>query len=572
MKALVPIDWTAWRLRLAERLRPLAWQRMLAVAALIGMLGGMSTIGFRELILLTERWIYGNSSGSLVLIARSLTWWQRILVPGIGGLLAGLLLAWAQRQPEHDKGGDYMEAVALGTGDLGARASILRALSAAATVASGGAIGREGPMVQLAALCGSLIGRWRQVPVPRRRLYVACGAAAGIATAYNAPIAGAMFVAEIVLRSLAIESLGPLIVASVSANIVMGAWTDYAPVYHMPAIVLGHRAPTLALAALGLIAGLLAPAYLALLDGGRALFSRWHGPLWQKLAAGGLLAGAISVIHPGVWGNGYSIVNAVLQGTWFWQPLAIILLLKLLAVAVTVGSGAVGGIFTPTLFAGAVVGALFGAAVQAWWPGLVPIPAAVAVGMGAFLAACTHAPLMSILMLFEMTESYTIVVPLMAACVLGYSVSRLLRDRSIYSATKGTVQHAPVLAMASDLLQPDPPVVKLGQPMLELEQVFRHRRWQHVYVIDDAGAFLGAVSLHDFAPAFSAASDPGQPWPAQLLRSDYPSVGATAPLWQILETFAEHPGERLPVLDQARRLSGYLTKTDLMLMFRQITG
>ncbi|MDQ2987559.1 MAG: chloride channel protein, partial [Pseudomonadota bacterium] len=116
------IGWAGWRQRLAERLRPLAWQRMLAVAAMIGMLGGMSTIGFRELILLTERWVYGSTSGSLVLIARSLTWWQRILVPATGGLVAGVLLAWARRQPEHDKGGDYMEAVALGTGDLGARA------------------------------------------------------------------------------------------------------------------------------------------------------------------------------------------------------------------------------------------------------------------------------------------------------------------------------------------------------------------------------------------------------------------------------------------------------------------
>lgn len=566
------IGWAGWRQRLAERLRPLAWQRMLAVAAMIGMLGGMSTIGFRELILLTERWVYGSTSGSLVLIARSLTWWQRILVPATGGLVAGVLLAWARRQPEHDKGGDYMEAVALGTGDLGARASILRALSSAATVASGGAIGREGPMVQLAALCGSLIGRWQQVPVPRRRLYVACGAAAGIATAYNAPIAGAMFVAEIVLRSLAIESLGPLIVAAVAANIVVGEWTDYAPVYHMPTIVLGHGAPTLVLATLGLIAGLLAPAYLALLDGSRALFARWHGSLWQKLAAGGALAGTISVFHPGVWGNGYSVVNAVLQGDWIWQALVLILLLKLLAVAATVGSGAVGGIFTPTLFTGAVVGALFGAVMQACWPGLVPIPAAVAVGMGAFLAACTHAPLMSILMLFEMTESYSIVVPLMAACVLGYSVSRLLRERSIYSSAHDLVRHAPVLAMASDLLRADPPVIELGQSLQALDQVFRRRRWQHVYVVDDAAVFLGAVSLHDFAPAFSATSDPGQPWPTQLLRSDYPSVRATAPLWQVMETFAGHPGERMPVLDQDGRLSGYLTKTDLMLMFRQITG
>ncbi|MES2160952.1 MAG: ClcB-like voltage-gated chloride channel protein [Pseudomonadota bacterium] len=564
-------SWARLRLNVWRHQRPLEWQRTLAMSAFIGVLGALSTIGFRELILLAEWCAYG-ASGSLVGIARSLSWWQRILAPTLGGVLAGLLLTWARRQPEQEKGSDYMEAVALGSGHLGVRASMLRALSATATVASGGAIGREGPMVQLAALCGSLLGRWQQLPVPRRRLYVACGAAAGIATAYNAPIAGAMFVAEIVLRSLAIESLGPLIVAAVAANTVVGQWSDYAPVYHMPAFKLGHGAPTLLLAALGVIAGFLAPCYLALLDMGRNVFDRWDGQAWQKLAAGGLLAGSLSVLHPGVWGNGYSVVNLILQGPWLWQALLAILILKLLAVAATVGSGAVGGIFTPTLFTGAVIGALFGMAAETVWPGQIPIPSAVVVGMGAFLAACTHAPLMSILMLFEMTESYSVVAPLMAACVLGYSVSRLLRERSIYASANGHRLHAPVLTMASDLLRYDPPAIRIGQTMQDLEQVFLQRRWQHVYVLDESEKFAGAISLHDFSPLRTVASDPVLPWPLVLLRADYPYVQDTAPMWQVLEAFARHPGERLPVLTADGLLSGYVTKTDLVLMFKKSTA
>ncbi len=550
------------------------WQRTLVIAALIGVAGALSTLAFRELILYTERVVYGTGgiNGSLVHIAQTLSWWQRMLAPAVGGVLAGLALAWARRQPEREQGGDYMEAVVLGKGDLPARASLLRALSATATVVSGGAIGREGPMVQLAALCGALAGRWQQVPVPRRRLYVACGAAAGITTAYNAPIAGAMFVAEIVLHSLAIESLGPLIVAAVAANLVLASWAGYAPVYHMPTIVLARGAPTLLLALLGLAAGVLAPGYLALIDGSRKLFGRWHGPLWQKLGVGGLLAGAISVLHPGVWGNGYSVVNAMLQGNWLWQALLVILVLKVLAVAATVGSGAVGGIFTPTLFTGAAVGALFGVLLNAWLPGLVPVPAAVAVGMGAFLAASTHAPLMSILMLFEMTESYSLMVPLMAACVLAHTVSRLLRERSIYAVGNAATPPARAVTMAADLLRTDPPVVRPGQSMLELEQAFARWRWQHLYVTDAGGTFLGAVSRHDFAPALGAASDPAQPWPATLLRADYPSVRDSAPFWQVVETFATHPGERLPVLGEGRVLAGYVTKTDVVLMLRQITG
>ncbi len=559
------------RAGIAERLRPLAWQRPLLAAAAIGMLGALCTIGFREGILLTERLVYGHS-GSLVGIASGLPWWQRLLAPAIGGALAGWLLSWLRKVAAHERGGDYMEAVVLGNGDLGVRASLLRALSSAATVASGGAIGREGPMVQLAALTGALFGRWRQLPVPRRRLYVACGAAAGIAAAYNAPIAGALFVAEIVLRSLAIESLGPLIVAAVAANLVTGQLMGYAPVYHMPALQLQAGSPQLLLALLGVGAGLLAPAYLALLDGARSLFKRWAAPAWQQLAVGGLLVGALSLLSPAVWGNGYSVVNAMLQGDWLWQALLVVLALKLLAVSATVGSGAVGGIFTPTLFAGAVVGALFGNLCQWLWPALIPVPAAVAVGMGAFLAACTHAPLMSILMLFEMTESYRVIVPLMAACVLAYSISRVLRPQSIYAGIYGSVQHAPVLAMAADLLRSDPPQIAIGHSLAELEAVFVRYRWQHVYVTDRSGVFLGAVSLHDFAPWLQRHADRDVPWPESLIRRDYPRVLDSAPTWQVMEVFAGHPGERLPVLDRDSQLLGYLTKTDLVLMFRGMAG
>jgi CIC family chloride channel protein len=427
-------------------------------------------------------------------------------------------------------------------------------------------------MVQLAAMAGSLLGAWRRMPIPRRRLYVACGAAAGIATAYNAPIASAMFVSEIVLRSVAIESLGPLIVAAVAANIVVSEIAGFAPVYHMPHITLAHGMPTLVLAVLGLLAGGVAPVFLSMLDRFRGWFSLWTGPIWLKLGAGGLLVGAISVLEPGVWGNGYSVVNSILQGGWVFQALRVGRVLKLLAVSITAGSGAVGGIFTPTLFTGAVVGALFGKLVHAYWPGLVPEPAAVAVGMGAFLAACTHAPLMSILMIFEMTESYDVVVPLMAACVLAYSVSRMLRTSSIYATAHEVAARSPALTLAADLLRDDPPTVCLGQSMRELESVFLRRRWQHVYVVDGEGRFLGAISLHDFSPLLQSGTDCANTWPDGLVRRDYPRVEDTTPAWQVIERFTTHPGERLPVLDKAGCLLGYVTKTDLVLIFRDITA
>ncbi len=553
---------------LLARLRPSEWQRILVMAAAIGVLGALATIGFRELLWAAERVMFGRADG-LVLIASGLSWWQRLASPALGGVVAGLLLSQARRIARRSSGNDYMEAIALGDGDLPVRVSLLRALSSAASVSTGGAIGREGSMVQLAALTGSLVGRWRRASVPRRRLMVACGAAAGVATAYNAPIAGALFVAEIVLHSLAIETVGALLVASFAAHLVAMALTPSAPLYRVPEFALGSGGATLLLSAIGLVAGVAAPLYLWVLDRGHVLFKRWPAPPWLRLGAGGLIVGALSLASPGVWGNGYSVVSSILHGGWVWQTLLLLLLLKVLAVAATTGSGAVGGIFTPTLFVGAAAGALCAAMLHAVWPAAPGASAVVAVGMGAFLAACTHAPLMSVLMIFEMTENYGVVVPSMLACVVAYSISRTLRSASIYSEAAGSSVPTPTLTVAADILRPECATVPAGGTLAELEAVFLRYRWQHVYVLDAEGRFAGAIPLYDMAELIRRPEQAKAPWPASLLRADFPRVQTDTPVWQVLETFARHPGERLPVLDADGRLAGHVTKTDLVLMFRE---
>lgn len=545
------------------------WQCMLLLAAVVGVFGAFVTMGFRSLILAVEQLIYGRSDG-LVQIASHLSWWQRLCVPALGGLLAGLLLIIARKVPGGDKsGGDYMEAIVLGDGKLAVRLSCLRALSSFFSVVSGGAIGREGPMVQLAALTGSLVGQWRELPEPRRRLLVACGAAAGVATAYNAPIAGAVFISEIVLGSVAIESLGPLIVSAVAANIMVGSIWGISPLYQVPPFKITSGVSTTVFGALGLAAGLLAPIFLALIDRARSSFALWMMPVWLKLATGGLGVGAISIMSPSVWGNGYSVVNSILQGGWAWQALVAVLVFKILAVSMTVGSGAVGGVFTPILFVGAVTGALFGGVMHWLWPTLMPESASVAVGMGAFLAACTHAPLMSVLMIFEMTENYSLIVPLMLSCVLAYFVSRVLRPASIYNDHSRSRRHAPALTMAIDFLRQGPPTICVGETVARLENLFLKFRWQHVYVTDTNGIFMGAISLHDFSPLLRDSLDASNPWPAMLLQNDYPRATHDMAIWQLMEVFAIHPGERLPLLDDSAQLLGYVTKTDIVLVFRE---
>lgn len=553
---------------LLERLRPGDWQRTLAWAALVGVTGALATLGFRAALAGIETLLYGTGGG-LVRAAESLAWWQRLVAPVVGGALAGLVLVLARRLPVRTPHGDYMEATVLGRGDLPVAQSLLRALSSACSVASGGAIGREGPMVQLAALTGSLVAGWRKLPVAKRRLLVACGAAAGLATAYGAPIAGALFIAEIVLQSLATETLAALLIASVTAHATVVAISGAEPLYRMPAIAPLATPVLLACGLLGLLAGLLAPLYLWLLDLAKKAFGAWKVALPWKLAAGGLVVGLISVRTPQVWGNGFSVVNSILQGGWPWQALLLILVLKLAAVAATTGSGAVGGIFTPTLFVGAASGGLFAIATAILSSHALPVPAGAAIGMGAFLAASTHAPLTSILMVFEMTENYSIVAPLMLACVLAYSVSRLLRPASIYaSSQRAKAATDPRVATASDLLRPESYTAQAGDTLEQVEKRLIESRWRHVYVVDAQGIFQGAISMHDLALYLKESHDPASPWPESLLRRDYPRLALDMPLWEVLRVFEAHPGERLPVLDATGRLAGHLAKTDLVLMLR----
>ncbi|CCD35731.1 Chloride channel protein [Candidatus Paraburkholderia kirkii UZHbot1] len=398
--------------RLSDSHTMLVWVVVVGVA-------GAATAVFREGIEILQR-LLGNHSEGLVALARSLSLPMRVLLPAVGGLIAGFCLLIARRRVSKNASTDYTEAVTIGDGVVPVWQSFWRSLSSLITISSGGSIGREGSMVQLATLASSLIGRWVHFDPPRLRLLVACGAAAGITSAYNAPIASAFFVTELVLGSMAMESFGPIVVSSVVANITMREFAGYQPPYEMPVFPTVTGIEVLLFVVLGLLSGVLAPHFLRLLAASKKRFSTLPLPLSARLALGGLIVGVISIWWPEVWGNGYEVVNSLLHEPWTWTALLTVLVFKIVATAATAGSGAVGGIFTPTLFVGAVLGCLFGIGVHAIWPDSTSAPYAYAmVGMGAFLAAATHAPLMAILMIFEMTTlSYQVMLPLMLSCVI----------------------------------------------------------------------------------------------------------------------------------------------------------
>ncbi|WP_122155016.1 ClcB-like voltage-gated chloride channel protein [Paraburkholderia sp.] len=544
---------------------------MLVWSVVVGVAGAFATIAFREAISLLQLGFVGHS-GSFVQMARSLPLALRILLPAAGGLIAGFLLLIARRHADKNVHTDYMEAVAIGDGIVPVRLSFWRSVSSLFTISSGGSIGREGPMVQLAALSASLIGRWVHFDPPRLRLLVACGAAAGITSAYSAPIAGAFFVTEIVLGSMAMESFGPVVVAAVVANITMREFTSYRPPYEMPAFPPVAGLEVLLFVALGVLCGAAAPQFLRMLDVSKAGFRKLPLPLPVRLALGGLIVGILSVWSPEVWGNGYSVVNSILHSPWTWTALVFVLVFKLIATAATAGSGAVGGVFTPTLFVGAVVGSLFGLGMHALWPHGTSAPYAYTmVGMGAFLAGATQAPLMAILMIFEMTLSYQVVLPLMLSCVVAYFVARAIGKTSMYEITlvRNREEQERVRLRATqmrELIRPAETVVTPAATVQEMTRVFLEYPVKYLYVADEAGAFLGVVALKDITSDLLEKRDTSTKSASDYLQTQFDVLTPDMPLGVALQHFMAFQGERLPVIESLAhpKLAGVVYKTSLL--------
>jgi chloride channel protein, CIC family len=559
-----------WRVWIQEKLQPTEWQVTLMWAAVAGFLGALASIAFTTLTERIHDW-FGNSSLGVVDSIARLPWWGCLLVPTLGGTCAGIILMFGQRLTRAQSSTDYMEAIVIGNGRVPTRASMVKSAAALFSIGSGGSIGREGPMVQLAAVAASRLGRWRKFTPPQLRLLVACGAAAGIASAYNAPIAGSFFVAEIILGTIAMESLGPLVVSAVAATLSIHVLTAAHVLYKVPPF--GEASPLEMgpYILLGFLCGILAPVFLLSLRNAEKFFVSLKLPIVARLSLGGLVVGAIAINVPQVCGNGYSVVVEIITGKVLWISILGIFACKWLATMASFGSGAPGGVFTPSLFMGAGAGLLFGTAVHNIWPLAAPDPRAFAlVGMGAFLSAASHAPVMAVIMLFEMTMSYDIILPLLLSSVIAYYTAKGLQGSSLYSESlkrKAAAAPDPGLGegRVADLMRPNPPVVSPTAHFAEIARMFLNVRVNNLYVVDEAGKFLGIVSLHDIKSYL------GEPDLAELviardiLREDFPRLAPDQPLTEALAGFLGIVAERLPVVEPDGLLRGSLAKSDLLL-------
>ena len=406
---------------------------MLTLAVAVGLLGGWGAVGFRYLIGFFQSLAYG-SSGNILEALRDLSWIYRVLIPALGGLIVGPLIYFLAREAKGHGVPEVMDAVALKGGIIRKRVVAVKSLASAMSIAVGGSVGREGPIVQIGSAIGSSLGQILKVSPGRMRVLVGCGAAAGIAATFNAPVAGMIFALEVILGEFAITTFSPIVLSAVIATAISRFHLGDYPAFIVPTYNLVSYWELLFHGILGLLAGAVAVLFTTVLYKAEDVFDGWLIPDWIKPALCGLGLGALGLLFPSILGVGYEGMELALANELSWWLMLTLVGVKILATSWTIGGGMSGGVFAPSLFIGCMLGGAFGGMVHQLLPGITSGAGAYSiVGMAALVAGTTHAPFSAFLILFEMTGGYEIILPLMIACIISTFLAGQLRPESIYT-------------------------------------------------------------------------------------------------------------------------------------------
>lgn len=583
--------WRRWVRRVYRRNRDrlLEWRQKwrpsedtfhLVLASLVGIMAGLTNVLF---YLGTEaiKLIMLHHPGDVVEIAEALPPWMRLLAPTLGGVAAGLALHYSRRFEGRGKSSNILEVVVAGDGRLPFRANLLKTLSSMLSIASGASIGREGSVAHLSATLASSSGQRFRWPPYRLRLLVACGAGAGIAAAYNAPIGGAVFAAQIILGSFAMHLFAPLICASVVAAMVSRTFFGLEPWYQVPVFEFTRVMQLPWFFVLGVLTGVAGAAFLRAMEGCEKLFGRTRLPVYLRLAVAGLVVGAVALRYPEVWGNGYRATSRILSGHEGYTLMFVagLFVAKLGCTVVTVGAGAVGGVFTPTLFVGAALGSVFAQVLQAlgWVDPHLPVAVFGLAGMAGALAATTHSPLLAMIMVFEISANYSLVPPLMLCCAVSTLVGRKLHATSVYTEplrrrgllTEETTRLGEALEQrVGDLMQEPIKPIREHATLREISDRFLRTQANFLPVVDRNGRLLGVVALQDLKEYLNAAqSDALRVFiAADLMRPPPPCLTPGQKLRDALPVLLASKMRRIPVVNNLTeyRLIGALNRNEAL--------
>jgi CIC family chloride channel protein len=551
---------------------------LLAVLALlIGAGAGLGAIVFRGLIKGFTELFTGHADPSALghFINPHLSFLGPFIVlavPVVGGLLYGPLVYRFSPEARGHGVPEVMLAVHSEEGRIRPRVAVAKSVASALCIGAGGSVGREGPIVQIGSAIGSVIGQVTRLPGQELRLLVACGAAGGVAATFNAPIAGVFFALELILRDFQTRSFGVVVLSSVVATAVgrlvfgSGAFLSL-PHFHL---VSAAEYPFYAL--LGLLAAVAGVAFTRTLYGAEDAADRlWRGPAWLRPAAGGLLLGGLLLALPEMYGVGYPVLEHAIDGRYVAGLMLLFLVGKIAATSLTLAIGGSGGVFAPSLFMGAMLGTAFGLGAHDLLPSATAGAGAYGlVGMGAVFAAAGRAPITAVIIVFELTDDYSIILPLMLAVVIATAISRRLSSDSIYTLKlrrrgveiERPAPGGPVAGLrVGDVMRASPQALPASASVAEIAAAFLREHQSALPVVDEEGLLVGVISAREIERETDRESE----LDAAGLSRSAPELHADQELAVAVELLAGADREALPVVAaETRRLAGWIDHRDVL--------
>ena len=568
---------------LREKIKILLMQdhNMLLLAAVIGFLAGLASTLFRRLI---EFFGVIFSADGLVFIGITGIAFSLLLplMPMIGGIITGIICHFFPDAVKENGVHRVMHAVAMKAGKIRKRTLLTCSTTSALTIGSGGSAGREGPTVQIGSAVGSALGNLFHLSHERVQVLVGCGAAAGIAASFNAPLAGVLFALEIILTNFTIHTFSPIVVASVIGTATGRAMEGNEITFSVPVHELVSYSEIVFYLFLGILCGVISKLFTFTFFKANDIFDKMvYLPVPLKPALGGLIVGFISISFPAVLGNGYGFMEKALNGELFWGLAFVLIFLKIISTSATLGSGGLGGVFAPSLFIGAMLGSAYGTLVHAINPNFTASPETYAlVGMGAVAGAVMQAPLTNILMLFELTNDYTIILPIMITCIVSAYTFRAFDKNSIYIQKllkEGiNIKYGREVSIlnsikVSDVLSGDVTTIPEGMPFRKILETISYSKNFYFPVVDGQGEMSGILSFHMIREMIFE-EELGDLIVANDLKVK--SVMTLTPennLNQAMEMFAKLDVEQLPVVgrDDLKRVIGMVNRGEVVAAYNR---
>nr|WP_321514541.1 chloride channel protein [uncultured Pseudodesulfovibrio sp.] len=546
--------------------------RYLLLAILIGVLAGYGAVLFKYVLKLMQ-WVFYQNTSDFMTFAKSIPLWMKIAMPSAGGLVVGLLVTNFASEAKGHGVPEVMQAIALRGGRIRKRVAAAKIFASAVTIGSGGSVGREGPMVQIGASIGSSIGQLFKTPSVHMKTMVGCGAAAGIAATFNAPIAGVLFALEIIIGDFGVMQFSPVVLSSVTATAISRYYFGDFPHFAIPEYSIVTLWEYLFYPLLGVLSGFVALCFTKILYWFEDGFDAIAIPEWIKPAIGGALLGCVFAIFPQVFGVGYGAMNLALVNQMEFQLLFVLIFVKILASSITLGSGGSGGIFAPSLFLGCMTGGAFGFVLHSLLPAHTAMPGAYAlVAMGGVVAGTTYAPITAILIIFEMTSDYSIILPLMLTCITATVMNSTIERASIYTTKllrrgidieAGRERHLLDHIVVKEVMTRDFVTIPASAPLSQIIWTFKTENAPYLHVVDGEGRLTGIISFRDIRTVLNEEGLLDLIIAHDLATRDLVTVTTDDTLQEALDKITDRGVSQVPVLTSGKekKLVGTLTES-----------